>query len=299
MSSQTNEFIAGCVGGMVQVLIGQPFDIVKVRLQAGNSSQKVYNNAWDCFKKIIKYEGGSSALWKGTLPPLLGVGAAVSIQFGINEKTKQFAKKITGLPQLNIPHLFGCGVVAGMATSLVSSPVEHTRIRMQIQGNGNATSSTFGCVKKIVRSYGIKGLYKGSVPTMWRDGLAFGIYFSMYELITKKFFTSNQPHAGLNMGEVLFAGGIAGITLWLATFPIDMVKTKIQADNMQKPIYKGIYDCVAKTYQVGGLKGFYKGLSPCLLRAVPANGATFLAYETASKLLNSKGSIFEKFSLML
>jgi len=183
-----------------------------------------------------------------------------------------------------------------MATSLVSIPVEHTRIRMQIQGSG--TSSTFGCVQKIVSAHGIKGLYKGSVPTVWRDSVAFGIYFSMYEWITRQLFRSNQVESGLNMSQVLFSGGIAGITLWLATFPIDMIKTKIQADSMQKPIFKGMYDCFAKTYQAGGLKSFYKGLSPCLLRAVPANGATFLAYETASELLNSRGSIFEKFSIL-
>jgi len=293
MSSSTNEFIAGCVGGMVQVLIGQPFDIVKVRLQAGNSSQKVYNSAWDCFRKIIKHEGGSFALWKGTLPPLMGVGAAVSIQFGVNEKIKQFARKTTGLSELNISHLFGCGVVAGMTTSLVSVPVEHTRIRMQL---GNAPLSTFQCVIQIVKAYGMRGLYKGGVPTMWRDSVAFGIYFSMYEWIKRKMLGDEQQQKKLNTGGVIFAGGLAGITLWLATFPIDMIKTKIQADNLQRPSFKGMYDCFVKTYQTGGLKTFYKGLSPCLLRAVPVNGATFLAYETASQLLSSREDLFKKFS---
>jgi len=296
MASTVNEFIAGCVGGMVQVLVGQPFDLVKVRLQATSSAQTQYNNAWDCFRKIIKHEGGSFALWKGTLPPLLGVGAAVSIQFGVNEKTKYFAKKFTGLSQLNISHLFGCGVVAGVATSLVSIPVEHTRIRMQLQGN--RTFSAIDCVKKIVQNYGMKGLYKGSVPTMWRDSIAFGIYFSMYEWITRQPFIQSQSQSDLGMGSVLLAGGLAGITLWLATFPIDMIKTKIQADSLQKPTFRGMVDCFSKTYQVGGLKGFYKGLSPCLLRAVPANGATFLAYETASKLLASKGTLLGKFSFV-
>jgi len=294
MTSSANEFVAGCVGGMVQVLIGQPFDIVKVRLQTANSAQKIYNNAWDCFRKIIKYEGGSFALWRGTLPPLMGVGAAVSIQFGVNEKTKQLARKISGLSELKISHLFGCGVIAGSATSLISAPVEHTRIRMQLQGK--TSFSAVECVKRVVNTYGVRGLYKGGAPTLWRDSMAFGIYFSMYEWITRQLLSSTQSSKDLNTGRVLFAGGLSGIMLWIATYPIDMIKTKIQADSLQKPMFKGMFDCFAKTYKTGGLKGFYKGLSPCLFRAVPTNGATFLAYETASQLLSREADLFKKFS---
>jgi solute carrier family 25 carnitine/acylcarnitine transporter 20/29 len=296
MSNSANHFVAGCAGGIAQVLIGQPFDIVKVRLQASSAAQGLENNAWDCFRKIVRYEGGPFALWKGTLPPLMGVGAAVSIQFGVNEKTKYFMKKLTGLSELKIQHLFGCGMVAGLANALVAIPVEHTRIRMQIQGN--SSTSLINCVKKIIKANGIGGLYKGGVPTLWRESIAFGIYFSMYEWITRKMLLPNQTKKDLNMADVAFAGGIAGIALWFTTFPIDMIKTKIQADNFQNPIYKGMYDCFVQTYKKSGLRGLYKGLSPCLLRAVPANGATFIVYETASKMLTTKSDLLKKYRFL-
>ncbi|KAL2002087.1 hypothetical protein VTN02DRAFT_685 [Thermoascus thermophilus] len=54
---------------------GQPFDIVKVRLQT--TSQ--YSNAFDCAAKILKNEG-PLAFYKGTLTPLIGIGACVSVQ---------------------------------------------------------------------------------------------------------------------------------------------------------------------------------------------------------------------------
>lgn len=289
--ASSNDFIAGCAGGVAQVLVGQPFDLVKVRLQAGSAAQKVYNSAYDCFKKIIRYEGGLPALWKGTLPPLMGVGAAVSLQFGVNEKTKQFARKLTGLNQLNIGHLFGCGVVAGLANATISIPVEHSRIRMQLQGGVKVSASQ--CVKKIVQDHGVRGLYKGGVPTLWRESISFGIYFSMYEWVTRQFIGAGKDRRDLSMLSVAFAGGVSGIALWLVTFPIDMIKTKIQADSLKNPVYSGMIDCFKKTYARGGFKGLYKGLSPCLLRAVPANGATFIGYETASKLLAKRTSVLE------
>ena len=68
------------------MIVGQPFDIVKVRLQTQTSAH--YSGAGDCFMKIFRSEG-PMAFYKGTLSPLLGVGAAVSIQFGVNEMFKR------------------------------------------------------------------------------------------------------------------------------------------------------------------------------------------------------------------
>lgn len=294
MTSSSNDFIAGCMAGVAQVLVGQPFDIVKVRLQAG--AQGLYTSAWDCFSKIVKYEGGPMSLWKGSLPPLLGVGAVVSIQFGVNEKTKQLAKKLTGRSELLLPHLFGCGMVAGTANTVVSAPVEHTRIRMQIQGTSSV--SAVQCVKSIVQGYGLKGLYRGVFPTLWRDSISMGIYFSMYEWVTRSLLAPHQTKADLTMAGVAFAGGLAGVTLWFATFPIDMIKTKIQTDSLQNPAYKSMKDCFQKVYQANGLRGLYKGLAPCLFRAVPANSVTFIAFEAVSKLLTSKTDIMKKYKLL-
>ncbi|TKA78986.1 hypothetical protein B0A55_02567, partial [Friedmanniomyces simplex] len=64
------DLFAGAVGGVAQVLIGQPFDIVKVRLQTTTQ----YKGALDCASQILKNEG-AAAFYKGTLTPLIGIGA--------------------------------------------------------------------------------------------------------------------------------------------------------------------------------------------------------------------------------
>ena len=58
MDSQTiKELLAGSFGGMVQVLVGQPFDTVKVRLQTQSCTKPVYSGMGDCVKQVIKQEG--------------------------------------------------------------------------------------------------------------------------------------------------------------------------------------------------------------------------------------------------
>jgi hypothetical protein len=46
----------------------------------------------DCLSQIIKNEGPIS-LYKGSLFPLLLVGSASSVQFGVNEKMKNYVGK--------------------------------------------------------------------------------------------------------------------------------------------------------------------------------------------------------------
>jgi solute carrier family 25 carnitine/acylcarnitine transporter 20/29 len=73
---------------------------------------------------------------KGTVPPLLGIGLCVSIQFGALEWSKRlFAQQNLlqgkggerGLT-LSGGQLYVAGIFAGVANSVVSGPVEHIRI---------------------------------------------------------------------------------------------------------------------------------------------------------------------------
>jgi solute carrier family 25 carnitine/acylcarnitine transporter 20/29 len=46
-----------------------------------------------------------------------------------------------------------------------------------------------------------------------------------------------------------------------------------------------MFDCAAKTLATEGIGGFYKGFVPCILRAFPANAATFFAFEVTMDLI--------------
>ena len=137
------------LGGVAQVLVGQPLDMLKVRLQT--APQGTYKGMGDCAVQIIKQDG-PLGFYKGTLTPLLGVGLCVSIQFGVVERVKrEFAaanaraagglsagsEALSGIGPKAFPltnsQLYMAGVSAGVANSFVAGPVEHIRIRLQTQ----------------------------------------------------------------------------------------------------------------------------------------------------------------------
>lgn len=75
----------------------------------------------DCLKKTVQQEG-FTALYKGTLSPLIGVGFQVSVQFGLNEGCKRFFGKFKTRAEDILPLnlVAASGFVAGVGSGLVA-----------------------------------------------------------------------------------------------------------------------------------------------------------------------------------
>ncbi|KAI9199835.1 mitochondrial carrier domain-containing protein [Polychytrium aggregatum] len=293
-SSQTlKELFAGSVGGIFQVLVGQPFDTVKVRLQ---TQPDQYGGMVDCVKKTLQNEG-PLAFYKGTLTPLVGIGACVSVQFGALEAAKRYfvdhnkSRGLANPSDLNLGQLFLAGSCSGVANSVLSGPIEHIRTRLQVQPSGadRLYAGPGDFIKKIYGQYGIAGIYKGQGITLVREFSGYGVYFMAYEWLMQRYMKNNS----VKRSEVpaymqcLF-GACAGYSLWLAIYPVDSVKSKLQTDafDPSKARYKGMIDCARKVIREEGLGGLYRGFWPCMLRAGPANAATFVAFEATMKLIS-------------
>jgi len=57
---------------------------------------------------------------------------------------------------------------------------------------------------------------------------------------------------------------------------------------LKKPKYKGVVQALKLQVKESGFKGLYKGFSPCLLRSIPINAGTFLAFEFAMSAVGGK-----------
>lgn len=76
--------------------------------------------------------------------------------------------------------------------------------------------------------------------------------------------------------KVATYGGLAGEALWISSYPFDVVKSKMQSDGFGKDMkFKSMRDCFAQTFRREGLVGFWKGIGPTLLRAMPVSAGTF------------------------
>jgi solute carrier family 25 phosphate transporter 23/24/25/41 len=71
-------------------------------------------------------------------------------------------------------------------------------------------------------------------------------------------------------------------------YPINLLRTRLQAQGtvLHPPTYTGIYDVFQKTVKNEGYKGLFKGITPNLLKVVPAVSITYVCYENVKRILH-------------
>lgn len=279
------DIMAGTISGVAQVLVGQPFDITKVRLQTSTGDATAYQ----VIKNLVKDEG-VFAFYKGTWAPLIGIGACVSCQFGCNEAMKRYFHVRNGggdHQSLTLPQYYACGAVSGAANAFLATPIEHVRIRMQIQTKSLKAaeySGSFDCFRKLLKQ-GV--LMRGLTATMLRTSHGFGVYFLTYEALTNRQISMGIKREDIPTWKVCGFGAISGAFFWAMTYPFDVIKSVMQADKLHLPVHGTNVVQVAKAiYRTRGASAFMKGFAPTMFRSLPVNGATFATFEVAMRCLS-------------
>lgn len=185
------------------------------------------------------------------------------------------------------------GIGAGAIQSLVISPVELVKIRLQLQRKTNEKMNQSGSHKgpvdvtrSILRAEGWRGICRGLGITMLRDAPSHGLYFWTYEYMKEQLHPGCRKNGQETFRTMLLAGGLSGVTSWIFCYPLDVLKTRIQAQShCSQSRYCGIVDCYRKCVKTEGYSVLWRGLGTAVTRAFVVNGAVFTAYETALRCI--------------
>jgi solute carrier family 25 carnitine/acylcarnitine transporter 20/29 len=283
----TQEFVAGAAGGVCECLSGHPLDTVKVRLvQAqGELGGGAPRGVWCTFAGIARAEG-LGGLYRGVSSPLAGLVLINATMFASFETaSKQLADR--GVAPLQTAFLAGC--VSGMATTTVESPVDLIKVQLQRErpGQKRRYKGYFDCCARVLRTNGPLGVYQGASATLCRNVPGQGFHFLAYEasLLALGGHEDNLPAT-----KVLAAGAMAGLALWLSTYPFDVIKTILQSQPLApaERLYSGVGDCATQLVRRHGARGLWVGVDACVLRSVPSTAACFLGYETAASAFRDR-----------
>ncbi|KAH8329301.1 hypothetical protein KR074_007350, partial [Drosophila pseudoananassae] len=260
------DFVAGLLGGAAGVLVGHPFDTVKVHLQTDDPKNPKYKGTFHCLKMILQKDG-FKGIYRGISSPIGGIGLVNAIVFGVYGNVQRYS----GEPNALLTHFYA-GSIAGISQSFVCAPMELAKTRLQLSKNidsGIKFNGPIHCLRHIFKTEGIRGTFKGLVATILRDIPGFAGYFVTYEYIMAQ-------HSNPGVSFTLLAGGCAGMASWIFCYPLDVVKTHMQADALGKEAkYTGFVDCAVKGYKHEGIQYFVRGLNSTLIRAFPMNAACF------------------------
>jgi len=274
--------LAGTASGMTKLVIGHPFDTLKVRLQTEGGYGR-FKGPWHCLKSTVQNEG-FQGLYKGATPPLVGWSIIDTVMVGSYQAIRKFLGESHPTRPLSVWEAGVAGTLAGWISCIVVTPFEQVKARLQVQYADPASKKYRGpihCATSLVKNNGIKGLYFGFWGTFsFRSFM--GLYFGSYDMYKNLLHQSGLP----TPVQSFISGGAAATTLWLVSYPTDVVKNRMMAQpDVQNRKYQTVRECWVKIYQAEGIKGFYRGFIPCLLRSIPANGCSFLAIEFVMKNL--------------
>lgn len=85
----------------------------------------------------------------------------------------------------------------------------------------------------------------------------------------------------MKLEEIGPCGALAGLSYWSISYPLDLIKTRVQHDSLDEPEYKGVRGIVRAWREIKqeGLRRHLPGFNICMLRAIPVYGLNFYVYE--------------------
>ncbi|KAF7707667.1 mitochondrial glutamate carrier 1 [Silurus meridionalis] len=306
------KLINGGVAGLVGVTCVFPIDLAKTRLQ-NQQGARVYSGMLDCLTKTIRTEG-YFGMYRGAAVNLTLVTPEKAIKLAANDVFRQKLSK-DGKLALWGEILAGCG--AGMCQVVVTTPMEMLKIQLQDAGrlaaqrsvsasapasSPSLASSPHTTVRRsataitleLLRTQGLRGLYKGTGATLLRDVPFSMIYFPLFAKFNAVGRSGDLPHERAPFLQSFASGCAAGSVAAVAVTPLDVIKTRLQ--TLQKgegeDSYRGIIDCTRRILSREGPAAFLKGATCRALVIAPlfgiAQGIYFLGVgEQVMKLLGS------------
>lgn len=331
------DLTAGTLAGIAQLIVGHPFDTVKVKLQSqlapAPGQQPKYNGALDAVRKILATEG-PRGLYRGLVAPLATVALFNAVLFTARGQMETILlhDKTPGT-QLSIRQQMVAGAGAGVAVSFVACPTELVKCRLQAQNadeDQNPAAAThdqrelsglsslrlvpaFHTVEQPAQNFqgnitptgtliDIEHAYSMRTTLSVQDSADFG----MRTLETQTTASGTVMAGDTSQGTSILQSQVVNTQGTEILQPQPTVSSTTNRNQVtgqtntraitSAPVlgsianYRGSLDVARQVFtSEGGWTGFFKGMTPTLLREVFGNAASFAAYQGTIQLMARGG----------
>ena len=317
-ASVGDSMMAGAFAGMLSRVVVAPLDVIKIRMQVqvepvgggGTLGAGKYRGIAQCARTILKEEG-ARGLWAGTVPALFLWVPYTAVQFAALGEFKRVARENGGDPE-KPPLAFLGGAVAGATATVVTYPFDVMRTVLAAQGSPRVYDSLQDAAAGILKNRGPAGLYAGVGVTLLEiapaSAIQFGVYALLRDVVCSHSASSSRTDQSsrresisplLNAACGFGAGSVARVII----HPLDVVKKRFQVAGLARSLrygervataeFSSFASAFATIFRKEGVRGFYKGLTPGLIKSAPASAITFAAYEVASRAIAKRRSADE------
>ncbi|KAF3449058.1 hypothetical protein FNV43_RR09782 [Rhamnella rubrinervis] len=289
------QLLAGGIAGAFSKTCTAPLARLTILFQVQGMHSDVATlrkaSIWHEASRIVNEEG-FRAFWKGNLVTIAHRLPYSSVSFYAYERYKNalhsiLGDSLKGNASAALGVHFVSGGMAGITAASATYPLDLVRTRLAAQRNTIYYRGIWHAFHTICREEGFLGLYKGLGPTLLGVGPSIAISFSVYETL-RSFWQSQRPSDSTIMVS-LACGSLSGIASSTATFPLDLVRRRMQLEGAggRARVYNtGLFGTFRHIFRTEGLQGLYRGILPEYYKVVPGVGIVFMTYETLKMLLS-------------
>lgn len=263
MSTGKSEWRNAGIGAALQLFevstLGQPFDNMKT-IMAANRTDNLRTAV-----RRIHAKGGLPAFWRGLIPwAWIEASTKGGVVLFTSSEVSKHAQTLGMSPEL--ASATG-GVVGGFCQAYTTmgfctfmKTVEVTRDKTGKQGGESSLSIARG----VLRTEGIRGMYKGVNAVALRQATNWGSRFGFSRIIESAL-RRGDTERRLGKGERLLASAVGGgMACWNHPFEVLRVEMQVpRSDSGAKRL--SLTEAARRVFAENGVRGFYRGVTPRVL----------------------------------
>jgi len=246
-------FLSGSLSATCSTILFQPFDLIKTRIQNDPNKLSVI--------QVVRHDNLRS-LWRGTTPSLVRTVPGIGLYF----MSIDFLNGLLARPPSAVEAAF-IGVTARGLAGVVLHPM--TVVKTRFESGQFKYSSLSRALSDMYYKEGVRGLFKGFTPTVLRDAPYSGLYYMFFSQLKR----DDRP--------VFVCGLSAGLLASLVTQPFDVLKTKMQLQNLNN-----IYAAAVFVFRSKGVNGFFAGTTPRIMRRSLMSALSWTLFDSLTKAVN-------------
>ncbi|KAK4989557.1 hypothetical protein LTR50_003164 [Elasticomyces elasticus] len=192
------------------------------------------------------------------------------------------------------------GGMAGMISQAVVYPIDTLKFRTQcetVKGGLHGNHLIVATARKMWIQEGIRSYYRGLTLGLAGMFPYASIDFFLFETFKRFIVTRNMRIKGVpeteafpNGWQLAAIGGTSGAIGASLVYPANLLRTRLQTQGtvVHQRRYSGLRDVWRQTTKNEGYRGLFKGLTPNLVKVVPAVAISYVVYEKTKQAMGLK-----------
>ncbi|RLN24348.1 hypothetical protein C2845_PM07G08820 [Panicum miliaceum] len=175
------------------------------------------------------------------------------------------------------------GAILFTAQQGVLHPTAVVKTRMQVAEGGLAHMSGFAVFRRILRSDGIPGVFRGFGTSAVGALPGRVLALTSLEISKEMTFKYSEQFDMSEASKIALANGVGGLVSSICScsyfVPLDVICQRLMVQGLPgMATYRGPFDVIKKVVRMEGIRGLYRGFGITMLTQSPASALWWSAY---------------------